>query len=89
MSDNNGTPYIVPTEPPPHAIAFIVDGVVEEVIRTSDRFAALLLSNPTVVYATGTHLTVSHTTFDATTNTFTNPNGTVEQPEEFEIKKKF
>jgi hypothetical protein len=79
--------FIVPTEPPPHAIAFVIDGVVEEVIYTHDRFAAINLSQPLIVYATGVHPIVGKTTYDANTKEFHNPNGSVEIAEEFEIKK--
>ena len=38
-----------PQDAPPNAIAFIIDGVVEDIIYTQDRFAAILTSEPTIV----------------------------------------
>lgn len=38
---------------PSHYIAFIIDGVVQQVIATDSRFAAIFLSNPTIVDVTG------------------------------------
>jgi hypothetical protein len=89
MTEDNKPQFIVPTELPPHAIAFIIDGVVEDVIHTSDRFAALTLSEPTIAYATGVHFVVGETTYDPATKIFTNPDGTTETAEEFVVKKKF
>ena len=37
---------------PPNKIAFVLDGVVQDVLHTDDRLAAILLSNPTIVDAT-------------------------------------
>ena len=88
MSDNTRQhQFLVPTDAPPHAIAFVIDGVVEEIIYTQDRFAAINLSQPLIVYATGTHPIVGQTTYDEDTKEFHNPNGTVETAEEFEFKK--
>lgn len=81
----NKLKFIVPTEIPPHALAFIIDGVVQEVINTSDRFAAICLSDPVITYATGTSLMVGQTTYDAATKKFTHPDGTTEVADEFEI----
>jgi len=39
-------------ELPPVKIAFVIDGVVVDVLRTDDRLAAIFLSNPTIVDAT-------------------------------------
>ncbi len=64
---------------PPHTIAVIVDGVVEDVIRTQDRFAAILLSNPTFAYADGVHAVISQTTYDPKTGEFSHPDETVEK----------
>ena len=43
-----------PTRPPmpPHAIAFVIDGVVADLLFTEDRLAAILLSEPTMVEVT-------------------------------------
>ena len=34
---------------PPHKVAFIIDGKVQDVLHTDARLAALLLSNPVVL----------------------------------------
>lgn len=41
MSDQPALPH--------NKIAFIIDGVVQDVLHTDDRLAAILLSNPTIV----------------------------------------
>jgi hypothetical protein len=84
MSDEK---FIVPTEPPPHAISYSLDGVVQEVIYTSDRFAAINLSEPVIAYATGVHVVIGRTKYDPETKTFTHPDGTTEVAEEFELKQ--
>ena len=38
-----------PQDAPPNAVAFVIDGVVEDVIYTQDRFFAILTSEPTIV----------------------------------------
>ena len=37
---------------PPVKIAFVIDGVVADVLHTDDRLAAIFLSNPTIVDVT-------------------------------------
>lgn len=37
---------------PPNKIAFVIDGVVQDVFHTDDRLAAILLSQPTIVDVT-------------------------------------
>jgi len=37
---------------PPHKIAFVLDGVVQDVLHVDDRLAAILLSDPLLVDAT-------------------------------------
>lgn len=39
-------------ELPPVKIAFVIDGVIVDVLRTDDRLASIFLSNPTIVDAT-------------------------------------
>jgi hypothetical protein len=38
-----------PQDAPPNAVAFVIDGVVEDIIYTQDRFFAILTSEPTIV----------------------------------------
>lgn len=71
---------------PPHEIAFIIDGVVEDVIWVPDRFASILLSNPTIKYSTGVQAQPGQTTYDEATNTFTNPGRAPVMAEEFTLK---
>jgi len=56
--------FIVPKEPPPHEIGFVIDGIVQEVIQVFDRFAAILLSNPTIINVTDAKVKPVHTTWD-------------------------
>ena len=79
--------FIVPTEMPPHALAFVIDGVVQEVIHTSDRFAAICLSNPVIIHATGTSLVVGQTIFDEETKEFHNPDGSTHVAGEFALSE--
>jgi len=37
---------------PPHKVAFVIDGKVQDIIHTEDRLAAIMLSNPTIVDVT-------------------------------------
>jgi hypothetical protein len=39
-------------EMPPHKIAFIIDGIVQDVLHTEARLAALLLSEPIILDVT-------------------------------------
>ena len=36
-------------ELPPHKIAFVLDGKIQDVFHTDDRLAAILLSKPTIL----------------------------------------
>ena len=45
-------PPQTPPQPLPNAIAFVIDGVVADLLFTDDRLAAILLSEPTMVEAT-------------------------------------
>lgn len=79
--------FIVPTEMPPHEVAFVIDGVVQERIWVPDRFGAILLSDPMITYANGVSVVVGQTTYDPETKTFTHPDGTTEQAAQFEISE--
>lgn len=64
----------------PHHLALIIDGVVQDVMFTDPRLAAILLSNPVVVDVTpSSDPTVPRndvyigTLYDAATGTFTHP----------------
>lgn len=85
MSDETTTATVTTIPNPPHAIAFIIDGVVQDRAWFPDRLAAILLSNPTIVYATGiATITPGQTTYDPATKTFTHPDGTTEQADEYD-----
>jgi hypothetical protein len=45
IPDNSGKGINIPS----HYLAFIIDGVVQQVLAADSRFAAIFLSNPTVV----------------------------------------
>jgi hypothetical protein len=45
IPDNSGKPINIPS----HYLAFIIDGVVQQVLAADSRFAAIFLSNPTIV----------------------------------------
>lgn len=45
-------PQTVPQETPPIKLAFVLDGVVVDIIHSDERFAAIWLSNPLVVDVT-------------------------------------
>lgn len=49
MPDSSGNAVNIPA----HYVAFIIDGIVQQVLATDSRFAAIFLSNPTVVDVTG------------------------------------
>lgn len=70
----------MPTELPPHAITFVLDGVAQDTIYTQDRFAAILLSNPVIVKTTGLQLIPGQTKYDASTGKFLNEDGSVMEP---------
>lgn len=81
MSDVNATNQspqpVSPLQQPPHAISFVIDGKVQETVYTQDRFAALLLSEPTIVNSTGVNVVIGQTAYDPETETFTAPDGSV------------
>lgn len=81
MSDEQAN--VVPIPNPPNQISFVIDGKVEDTIWVPDRLAAILLSNPLIVYSNGVKPTVTQTTYDPATKTFTHPDGTTEQAEEY------
>jgi len=57
----------------PARIAFIIDGVVADVLNTDDRLAAIFLSQPKVVDVTeSSEFITSGYTYNEALNTFTN-----------------
>ena len=60
---------------PEGKVAFIIDGVVEDVLHVPDRLAAILLSNPTIVdvkaeFDKDPNVVLQKATYDAATGTF-------------------
>ena len=84
-ADREPLKFIVPTELPPHGIAFVIDGVVEQNINVQDAFAATLLSDPLIVHSTGVNVIPGRTKYDPETGLFTQPDGTTEVAIEFEF----
>jgi hypothetical protein len=69
----------------PHHLALIIDGVVQDVMFTDPRLAAILLSTPTVVEITpSSDPTVPRpdvyigTLYDSATGVFTSPEGSAQ-----------
>jgi hypothetical protein len=67
---------VQPTEKPPHSIAFVVDGFVQDVIHVQPRLAAIFLSEPIAVDVTGAVAVFGADVspgfqYDVKTNTFT------------------
>jgi len=56
--------FVMPKEPPPHEIGFVIDGVVRQTIFVSDYFAAILLSNPVIINVTDAKAIPIHTLWD-------------------------
>lgn len=59
---------------PPAKIAFVIDGVVADVLHTDDRLAAIFLSEPTIVdatewFAANPSTNLVNATYDGTTFT--------------------
>jgi len=89
MSDES-TPekaQVIKVPNPPYQISWVKDGVVQETIWTSERFAALLLSGAVPVYSEGGEPHIGQTTYDPETNTFTHPSGATYTPAKFELGK--
>jgi len=66
---------------PPARIAFILDGVVQDVLNTDDRLAAIFLSQPKIVDVTEiseSEFITSGYLYDEVSNTFTRPEVSVE-----------
>lgn len=80
------TARVIHVPSPPHEIAFIIDGVVQEVIWVNDRFASILLSNPTIAYSNGIQAIVGQTTYDEKTTKFTSPGREPMRADEFAFK---
>jgi hypothetical protein len=61
----------VQQELPPKKIAFVIDGVVEDILHTDVRLAAIFLSEPVIVDVTDSELEITiGLNYDAETNTF-------------------
>ncbi len=78
MARKEPAPQASVESPPPHSIAFLIDGVVQEVLYTHDRFAAILQSDPVIVNATGVTPRIGQTTYDPETGEFSNPDGGIQ-----------
>jgi hypothetical protein len=73
MSNQNPTPT-TPDSLPPNCVAFIIDGVVQDIIYCQDRFAAILTSNPKIIQVTGEKSAVMvGYEYDESTNSIVNP----------------
>jgi hypothetical protein len=96
MSENNdpmtaGTPVagainspVAPPALPPVTIAFVIDGVVVDVLHTDERLAAIFLSEPKVVDITpedGMQKVFVDYLYNDETNTFSAPVQETESPE--------
>jgi hypothetical protein len=78
MSEQLTGPATPPADLPPHAIAFVLDDVVQDQIWTQDRLAAILLSNPSIVKSTGIEgIIVGQTFYNSETGEFVQPDGTI------------
>jgi hypothetical protein len=78
MSDQSTGPATPPTDLPPHAIAFVIDDVVQDQIWTQDRMAAILLSKPLIVKSTGIEgIVVGQTMYNSETSQFVQQDGTI------------
>lgn len=83
MTENNNTEYdhMSYLDLVPNTIAIIIDNEVVEIMRLDDKFAAILLSNPTIVDVTGENkvdLASVGDIYDPVTKTFSSPNQTKE-----------
>ncbi len=72
----------VPQPLPPAKIAFIIDGIVTEVLHTEDRMAAIFLSEPTILdvtewYATHEGEDIVNTYYDGVSFTRPDVDGSV------------
>ena len=87
MSDQPTGPATPPADLPPHAIAFVIDDVVQDQIWTQDRMAAILLSKPLIVKSTGIEgIVVGQTLYNSETGEFVQQDGTIlAQPSSQEI----
>jgi len=66
---------VMPTVLPPHAITFVLDGIAQDTIYVQDRFAAILLSDPTIVKTTGLQLIPGESKYDSASGLFLHPDG--------------
>ena len=66
----NGTAVDVP----PIKVAFVIDGVLVDVLHTDERLGAIFLSEPTIVNVTDTYTTlVPNSVYNPETGKFTAP----------------
>ena len=59
---------------PPVKVAFVIDGVIVDILHTDERLSNILLANPTVINVTGTDGEPEHLPgdlYDSATGTFT------------------
>lgn len=77
---------------PPHQISLVVKNsetgkyMVEQTIWAPDLLAAVLMSDPLIVYSKGTHPVTSQTEYDPVAKVFIT-HGEVEHPEEYDPEK--
>lgn len=69
---------------PPVKLAFVIDGEVADILHTDDRLGAIFTSNPVVINVTeimaSDYPVLVGSTYNAETNTFTDPAPTQENP---------
>jgi hypothetical protein len=87
MLDQPTGPATPPADLPPHAIAFVIDDVVQDQIWCQDRLAAILLSKPLIVKSTGIEgIVVGQTLYNSETGEFVQQDGTIlAQPSSQEV----
>jgi hypothetical protein len=88
MSDESTTDQaqVLSIPSPRHQISFVIDGKVQDTIWVPDRIAAILMSDPLIVYSKGVRPITGQTTYDPETKTFTHPGpdgGVSEKAEEY------
>ena len=60
---------------PPIKVAFVIDGVLVDVLHTDERLGAIFLSEPTIVDVTDVYTTLApHSLYNPGTGKFTAPN---------------
>lgn len=69
--NDNSAPYDNYDSAPIH-IAFVIDGIVEDIIHCNERLGMLLLSDPVIVEVEDKEVSIEWT-YDEETNTFSKP----------------